>query len=106
MSKWSIIHRVRYPPFDDKRLHADSVPISEKIIETNLSDEKIQLELPPYKIESEEGWLIQRLIVDENGDEWSESTDKRKDSRPFVQLVKEQRRGWYILPNQLHCTFK
>ena len=102
MSKWSIIHRVRYPPFDDKRLHADAVPISEKIIETNLSDEKIQLELPPYKIESEEGWLIERKIVDDEGNQYNRSTSCRKDERAFVQLIEKQRKGWYILPNRLH----
>ena len=102
MSKWSIIHRVRYPPFDDKRLHADAVPISEKIIETNLSDEKIQLELPPYKIESEEGWLIERKIVDDEGNQYSRSTSCRKDERAYVQLIEKQRKGWYILPNRLH----
>ena len=81
MGKWSILHRVRYPPFDDRRINPEAAPISEKIVETNLSKSDIKNRLPPYRIESEEGWLIQRLIVDENGDEWSESTDKRKDSR-------------------------
>ena len=25
MPKWTILHLVRYPPFDDKRLHAEEV---------------------------------------------------------------------------------
>ena len=30
MPEWTILHLVRYPPFDDKRLHAEEVPILKK----------------------------------------------------------------------------
>ena len=67
MSSWSIIHRVRYPPFDDKRLNANSAPIFEDEIASNLSDDEVVKVLPPYIIQSSEGWLIERSIVDNNG---------------------------------------
>ena len=102
MPKWTILHLVRYPPFDDKRLHAEEVPIFEKIIETNVRDEELQHKLPPYKIESEEGWAIERRIINANGEEFKQNTACRKDHRPFVQLIEKQRKGWYILPNRLH----
>ena len=102
MSEWTILHHVRYPPFDDKRLHAEEVPIFEKIVETNVRDEELQDRLPPYKIVSEEGWMIERRIVNAEGEEFKENTAYRKDNRPFVQLIEKQRKGWYILPNQLH----
>ena len=63
----AILHHVRYPPFDDKRLHAEEVPIFEKIVETNVRDE-LQDRLPPYKIVSEEGWMIERRIVNTEGE--------------------------------------
>ena len=74
MPKWTILHLVRYPPFDDKRLHAEEVPIFEKIIETNVRDEELQDKLPPYKIMSEEGWMIERKIINANGEDFEQST--------------------------------
>lgn len=102
MPKWTILHLVRYPPFDDKRLHAEEVPIFEKIIETNVPDEELQNKLPPYKIKSEEGWMIERKIINADGEEFKQNTTCRKDERPLVQLIEKQRKGWYILPNRLH----
>jgi len=102
MSNWTIIHRVRYPPFDDKRINADAAPVSEKIIESNLSDVQIEQRLPPYKIESKEGWLLERVITNNDGKKMEHVTDTVADTRPFVQLINQQRRGWYILPNNLH----
>ena len=102
MGKWSIRHRVRYPPFDDRRLHAKQAPVSEKILAENLSEREILDHLPPYRLESKEGWLVDRLIINQDGEKWDEMTNNRNDSRPFVRLIDEQRRGWYILPNQIH----
>ena len=102
MSTWSVIHRVRYPPFDDKRINADAAPVFEKALLSNLSHEEVQQQLPPYKIQSEEGWLIERLIINQDGEKLEQPTQVRFDDEPFVQLVKQQRRGWYILPNRLH----
>jgi len=102
MSSWSIVHRVRYPPFDDKRLNANAAPIFEDEIASKLNDSDVLEVLPPYTIQSSEGWLIERCIVDENGESYDGMTELLTDSKPFVELVKQQRRGWYILPNQLH----
>lgn len=102
MSSWSIFHRVRYPPFDDKRLNAHAAPIFEKEIASELNDDEIQKVLPPYLIQSTEGWLVERIIVDQDGASYDTSTEVSTDTQPFVELVKQQRRGWYILPNRLH----
>ena len=99
MSSWSIVHRVRYPPFDDKRLNANAAPIFEDEIASNLSDDEIVMMLPPYTIQSSEGWLIERTIVNNNGESYDGMTELLTDSQPYVELVKQQRRGWYILPN-------
>lgn len=102
MSSWSVYHRVRYPPFDDKRLNAHEAPIFEKEIASNLNDDDVLQLLPPYVIESSEGWLVERSIVGQEGNVLNTSTEVRTDTQPFVQLVEKQRRGWYILPNRLH----
>ncbi len=102
MSSWSIVHRVRYPPFDDKRLNANAAPIFEDEIASNLSDDEVVKMLPPYTIQSSEGWLIERTIVNNNGESYDGMTELLTDSQPYVELVKQQRRGWYILPNKLH----
>ena len=102
MSSWSIVHRVRYPPFDDKRLNANAAPIFEDEIASDISDDEVIKVLPPYTIQSSEGWLIERTIVNDNGESYDRMTKFLTDSKPFVELVKQQRRGWYILPNKLH----
>ena len=51
---------------------------------------------------SEEGWMIERKIINANGEDFEQSTACKKDTRPFVQLIEKQRKGWYILPNRLH----
>lgn len=102
MTKWTILHRVRYPPFDDKRIHPKSAPISEKVVETNLTKDEVMRRLPPYKISSSDGWLIERIIEDETGKGFEGITKSLEDEGEFVKLVAEQRTGWYILPNNLH----
>jgi len=102
MSSWSIYHRVRYPPFDDNRLNAHAAPIFEKKISTDLDDDQVLEVLPPYSIQSPEGWLVERSIVDADGNSYDAVTNVLTDSQPFVELVEQQRRGWYILPNRLH----
>ena len=102
MVKWTILHRVRYPPFDDKRIKPESAPIFEEVVESNLSSSQIVKRLPPYKIRSREGWLIERVIQDDEGKHYETMTDKRDDDSPFVELIHQQREGWYLLPNNLH----
>ena len=102
MSEWAVIHRVRYPPFDDKRIKADAAPIAETIVKSNLDDDQVLKCLPPYKIQSDQGWLIERVITNQDGRDLEKMTVLRIDERPFVKLINQQRRGWYILPNNLH----
>ena len=102
MSEWAVIHRVRYPPFDDKRIKADAAPIAETTVKSNLDDDQVLKCLPPYKIQSDQGWLIERVIRNQDGKDLEKMTVLRRDERPFVKLINQQRRGWYILPNNLH----
>ena len=102
MSEWAVIHRVRYPPFDDKRIKAEAAPIAETIVKSNLDDDQVLKCLPPYKIQSDQGWLIERVITNQEGADLEKMTVLRVDERPFVELINQQRRGWYILPNNLH----
>ena len=77
-----------------------------KALHSNLSHEEVQQQLPPYKIQSEEGWLIERSIINQDGEKMEQSTQVRFDDEPFVQLVKQQRRRMVHSPKSIawSCT--
>ena len=104
MGKWNIIHKVRYPPFDHQRWKANSVPIVEDKVSMNLTSEQIEQKYPPFLIKSEEGWLLERRIVSEKGVQWNGESSTLLDDSKFVNLVDQQRSGWYIIPNNLHSV--
>ena len=101
MGKWNIIHKVRYPPFDHQRWKPSIVPIVNEKVKMNLTNEQIKQSYPPFRINSEEGWLLERTIVSEDGIEWDGTTSNFVDNSEFVNLVDQQRKGWYIIPNNL-----
>lgn len=104
MGKWNIIHKVRYPPFDHQRWKPNIVPIVNEKVKMNLTNEQIKQSYPPFRINSEEGWLLERTIVSEDGIEWDGTTSNFVDNSEFVNLVDQQRKGWYIIPNNLHSV--
>ena len=104
MGKWNIIHKVRYPPFDHQRWKANSVPIVEEKVSLNLTAKQIKERYPPFRINSEEGWLLERTIVSKEGEEWDGKSSTQADNSEFVNLVQQQRSGWYIIPNNLHSV--
>lgn len=104
MGKWNIIHKVRYPPFDHQRWKPSIVPIVNEKVKMNLTNEQIKQSYPPFRINSEEGWLLERTIVSEDGIEWDGTTSNFVDNSEFVNLVDQQRKGWYIIPNNLHSV--
>ncbi|MGB1955525.1 MAG: hypothetical protein ACPHUK_08010 [Candidatus Poseidoniaceae archaeon] len=104
MGKWNIIHKVRYPPFDHQRWKPSIVPIINEKVKMNLTNEQIKQSYPPFRINSEEGWLLERTIVSEDGIEWDGTTSNFVDNSEFVNLVDQQRKGWYIIPNNLHSV--
>ena len=104
MGKWNIIHKVRYPPFDHHRWMPESVPIIEEKVHTNLTTEQIKNRYPEFVIQSEEGWLLERSFVSDDKDQWNEDSSVLLDESAFVNLVDQQRNGWYIIPNNLHSV--
>ena len=104
MAKWNIIHKVRYPPFDHHRWKAESVPIIEEKVHTNLTTEQIKKRYPEFVIQSEEGWLLERSFVSEDKEQWNGNPSVLLDESAFVNLVDQQRNGWYIIPNNLHSV--
>ncbi|MCH1443653.1 MAG: hypothetical protein L7U53_07275, partial [Candidatus Poseidoniaceae archaeon] len=104
MGKWNIIHKVRYPPFDHHRWKPDSVPIVEEKLHIDLTEEQIKSRFPEFVIQSEEGWLLERSIVSNDNEQWNEEPKVLVDDSPFVNLVYQQRRGWYIIPNNIHSV--
>ena len=104
MGKWNIIHKVRYPPFDHHRWKPESVPIIEEKVHTNLTTEQIKNRYPEFVIQSEEGWLLERSFVSDDKDPWNEDPSVLLDESSFVNLVDQQRNGWYIIPNNLHSV--
>lgn len=104
MGKWNIIHKVRYPPFDHHRWKPESVPIIEEKVYTNLTTEQIKNRYPEFVIQSEEGWLLERSFVSDDKDPWNEDPSVLLDESSFVNLVDQQRNGWYIIPNNLHSV--
>ena len=104
MTKWNVIHKVRYPPFEHQRWKASSVPIVEERLNVNLTGEQIQNRYPEFRIESEEGWLLERTFESKDGTKWSGEPLQIIDDTEFVNLVHQQRSGWYIIPNNLHSV--
>lgn len=104
MGKWNIIHKVRYPPFDHHRWKPESVPIIEEKVHSNLTTEQIKNRYPEFVIQSEEGWLLERSFVSDDKDQWNEDPSVLLDESSFVNLVDQQRNGWYIIPNNLHSV--
>jgi len=104
MAKWNIIHKVRYPPFDHHRWKAESVPTIEEKVHTNLTTEQIKKRYPEFVIQSEEGWLLERSFVSDDKEQWNGNPSVILDESAFVNLVDQQRNGWYIIPNNLHSV--
>ena len=104
MEKWNIIHRVRYPPFDHQRWKPESVPIVEEKVRVNLSNNEIKSRYPEFVLQSEEGWMLERSFVSDSDVQWNEDSSVLVDDSSFVNLVDQQRTGWYIIPNNLHSV--
>lgn len=104
MEKWNIIHRVRYPPFDHQRWKPESVPIVEEKVHVNLSNNEIKNRYPEFILQSEEGWMLERSFVSDSDAQWNEDSSVLVDDSSFVNLVDQQRTGWYIIPNNLHSV--
>ena len=48
--------------------------------------------------------MLERTIVSEKGVQWNGESSTLLDDSKFVNLVDQQRSGWYIIPNNLHSV--
>ena len=77
----------RHPPFDPRRLNPTALePVSGPV------DRRFGANL---RIETEEGWFVERVGLDDVDHEALEF-------RPFPSVVRAQREGWFLEPRPLH----
>jgi hypothetical protein len=55
----SVKHRIRYPPFESAKLNAEHIPIVEHSFEI---DGPV---IPPFRLGSEDSWLVERVVEGE-----------------------------------------
>jgi len=102
------VQHVRYPPFEAGRWLPQALPITQR--KQHLGDFATKEEAlkllktlhPPFELGTKDGWYIETSYV--YGDETLEAqrTENVTDDAPFVDLIKHQRRGWYLIPNPIH----
>ena len=100
--------RVKYPPFEPNRWEPQALPLAvqRSVIGTYESKDEAMNELkqraPMFTLGGEDTWMVEhRYFI---GDELVESISESSwvDQRPYPNVVKRQRRGWYLLPNPFH----
>ena len=82
-------HRVRYPPFESSKMNPEEIPIAENSFELEGNV------VPPFKLGSENSWLVERIV---EGDYQFDSDYHGE----IPTAIEKQRTGWYILPNPIH----
>ena len=101
-------HRIRYPPFEASRWAPENLPIAVKRYEIGQYDSQksaqqaVQDQPPSFRLGHDNGWLIERSFVYDNEVLLSEMDDHHLESGSYVQAVKKQRQGWYLIPNPVH----
>lgn len=101
-------HRIRYPPFEAARWAPETLPIAVRQFslgeyETKeAAKEAIKDEAPSFRLGLNDGWIIERSY--RYGEETLEvkSDETHLESEGYVQAVKKQRQGWYLIPNPIH----
>tara|TARA_B100000900_G_scaffold397053_1_gene396981 strand:+ start:374 stop:1516 length:1143 start_codon:yes stop_codon:yes gene_type:complete len=101
-------HRIRYPPFEASRWAPENLPIAVKRYEIGQYDSEesaqqaVQGQPPSFRLGHDSGWLIERSFVYDDEELVSEMNDHCLESGSYVQAVKKQRQGWYLIPNPVH----
>ena len=104
-----ITHEVRFPPFSSDNYDPKFVPVSKdsKIIEFE-NEKELESYLneisPPFSLGKSDSWHLKRIIKKDDEQLIVSNSDKVSDELEFDQIVKAQRRGWYI--NTTPNTFK
>ncbi|DAC21596.1 MAG TPA: hypothetical protein D7H91_03945 [Candidatus Poseidoniales archaeon] len=101
-------HRIRYPPFEAARWAPETLPIAVRQFslgeyETKeAAKEAIKDEAPSFRLGLNDGWIIERSY--RYGEETLEVKfdETHLESEGYVQAVKKQRQGWYLIPNPIH----
>ena len=88
------IQRVRYPPFDHSNIDPQKIPITEVIIRSNSKAP------PPFKIGSDEGWLVEWKTKE--GDYTNFPVIDSVTTVATPPFLMRTRNGWYIDPDPLH----
>ena len=102
-----ITHEVRFPPFSSDNYDPKFVPVSKdsKIIEFE-NEKELESYLndisPPFSVGKSDSWHLKRVMKKNGKDLNFSNTDKVADKLEFDQIVKAQRRGWYIKPHPIH----
>ena len=102
-----ITHEVRFPPFSSDNYDPKFVPVSKetKIIEFE-NEKELESYLneisPPFSIGKSDSWHLKRLMKKNGKDLDVSNLHKVSDELEFDEIVKAQRRGWYIKPHPIH----
>ena len=102
-----ITHEVRFPPFSSDNFDPEFIPVSKESKFLEFENEK-ELESylgqisPPFSLGKSESWHLKRVIKKDDEHVFVPNSDIVSDEFEFDQIVKAQRRGWYITPHPIH----
>ena len=108
MTRLHEIHRVRYPPFEAGRWLPDALPLTTQrhdLGEFPTKEEAMAMlktRRPPFQLGTHEGWLIETSYLYGQEPLVATASEHFTEEAPFVDVVKRQRRGWYLIPNPIH----
>lgn len=101
-------HRIRYPPFEASRWDPETLPVAVKRYEIGQYESRksackaVQEQPPSFRLGLDDGWLIERSFVYDDEVLDAEMDSPHLESGSYVQAVKKQRQGWYLIPNPVH----
>lgn len=102
-----IIHEVKFPPFSSENFDPNHVPVSKEstTIEFETKEELesyLKSITPSFSIGRPDSWYLKRTLNHDG--EFTEKIkyDEISEELEFDQIVKSQRRGWYITPHPIH----
>ena len=102
-----ITHEVRFPPFSSENFDPEFVPVSKESKFLEFENEK-ELESyldkisPPFSLGQSNSWHLKRIIKKDDEHVLVSNSEQVSDELEFDQIVKVQRRGWYITPHPIH----
>lgn len=102
------IQRIRYPPFEAGRWLPEALPLA--VQRVHLGDfaskqeaiEFLNTRRPSFQLGTETGWFVQSSYEYDEEPLNHTTSGPVADDAPFVDVVKRQRRGWYLIPNPIH----